>query len=833
MAFQRNLWLDDQGQDDELAPPLPAPGRRTLTQRLIVQRRRGSGSDPLAAAPARPGAPAAAASRPTDDPFGLHLEPSGAGSPLPGPVRTSMETAFGTDFSSVRVHQDGAAERIGALAYARGDDLHFAPGEYQPNTSSGRELLGHELTHVVQQRAGAIITQGKQAVVIESDPALEREADQLGARAAAGERVQVGGATARGSLQARWANEVADPDDSGRRWRYWIPEPSDLEQRAEGWYRHEGASVTLVSGSDVPAPVAAQTPPRSAAAPAPAPAPSAPAGPASSAPQPGPAPSSPGPAPARPASSPQPASTSAALASGPASSADAERERRIQIGKQGGAPRMDARTWARLGAAAGDHALQCDLVVGWLAEELQIPDQWRAVLAGRLTPETIATLIRTEQLLGPAADFVVEFRRGLRDGGRYMDLVTDDFATRPQLGAFLNPGGDNHLAAYGNVGRADKGETQQVLSDLSGQPPASVRGLQKASGANVKKVGEVTAALVGQVRDASRGVVLTLLGNTDQDGALWQLFDAETLCAAVEGLLARVRATIPPPRAPSAPASSAAAAAASGVERKGETKHGARDDEDDDGAAEAGPEHLQLVQINLLGCQTERLAIALSRHFRGVLVTCMQRGWMLEPTNGLNLSPGSALVAKSDSREAPRIESYKPHLLELLDGRLVQTFADFLDHGPADAPLPPEPARPPALAGSSAPAADSSAIARAGVPSSGAVAQPSEPAAPRSAPAPASAPQPSASASAPAPQPSAPAPASAPQPSAPAASARAGRPDVALGPGQQLVALADLQAELELDAPPQLHVQLMSMQTFETIVVLAYPAPGWATIRRG
>ena len=39
-----------------------------------------------------------------------------------------MESAFGADFSAVRIHEDGAADAVDAQAYARGTDLHFGPG---------------------------------------------------------------------------------------------------------------------------------------------------------------------------------------------------------------------------------------------------------------------------------------------------------------------------------------------------------------------------------------------------------------------------------------------------------------------------------------------------------------------------------------------------------------------------------------------------------------------------------------------------------------------------------------------------------------------------------
>ena len=114
----------------------------------------------------------------------------GIGSSLPQPVLQKMEAAFGTSFSNVRIHESPQAQSIGAAAYTQGTDIHFAPGQYNPGSLDGQALLGHELTHVVQQRAGRVPTPQGKGVPINADPALEAEADQLGAKAAQGEPVQ-------------------------------------------------------------------------------------------------------------------------------------------------------------------------------------------------------------------------------------------------------------------------------------------------------------------------------------------------------------------------------------------------------------------------------------------------------------------------------------------------------------------------------------------------------------------------------------------------------------------------------------------------------------------
>ena len=123
------------------------------------------------------------------------LRSSGAGRPLPGALRGALESALGADFSAVRVHEGPQAAAVGAVAFAAGSQLVFAPGRYQPGSASGRRLIAHELAHVVQQRAGRVRNPLGGVAVVE-DRALEVEAHRLAATASAGLR------TARGKGRA-------------------------------------------------------------------------------------------------------------------------------------------------------------------------------------------------------------------------------------------------------------------------------------------------------------------------------------------------------------------------------------------------------------------------------------------------------------------------------------------------------------------------------------------------------------------------------------------------------------------------------------------------------
>jgi hypothetical protein len=79
----------------------------------------------------------------------------GGGRPLDSQVRRSMEEGFGTDFGAIRVHADAEADTLSrtlqARAFTTGSDIFFSGGSYQPASTSGRELLAHELAHTVQQ----------------------------------------------------------------------------------------------------------------------------------------------------------------------------------------------------------------------------------------------------------------------------------------------------------------------------------------------------------------------------------------------------------------------------------------------------------------------------------------------------------------------------------------------------------------------------------------------------------------------------------------------------------------------------------------------------------
>ncbi|MEA2512197.1 MAG: hypothetical protein QOJ59_1684 [Thermomicrobiales bacterium] len=110
----------------------------------------------------------------------------GAGRPLDAAVRSGVGGALGQDLSGVRVHADGAggrmADALNARAFAVGNHVGFAPGEYRPGTPVGDALIAHELAHVIQQ-GGSPASLGRSSASTD-DATLEADADRVAVAAA-------------------------------------------------------------------------------------------------------------------------------------------------------------------------------------------------------------------------------------------------------------------------------------------------------------------------------------------------------------------------------------------------------------------------------------------------------------------------------------------------------------------------------------------------------------------------------------------------------------------------------------------------------------------------
>lgn len=137
----------------------------------------------------------------------LDVVGSGGGAPLPAATRQGMEARFGADFSGVRLHTDSAAassaQSVQAKAYTVGDDVVLGAG-VDPGSAAGEKTLAHELTHVLQQRAGDVDGTPAGGGIKVSDPGdrFEREAEHTAEQVMSGQAPAAGAMGAAGAATA-------------------------------------------------------------------------------------------------------------------------------------------------------------------------------------------------------------------------------------------------------------------------------------------------------------------------------------------------------------------------------------------------------------------------------------------------------------------------------------------------------------------------------------------------------------------------------------------------------------------------------------------------------
>lgn len=117
------------------------------------------------------------------------------GKRLPAQLRAEMESSFGAGFSNVKVHENQKiAKDLNAQAITVGNDIYFAPGRFQSHSGGGRQVIAHELTHVVQQRSARVKAPQGEGLPVNTDGTLENEARRLGRHASWRLPVKVRGA---------------------------------------------------------------------------------------------------------------------------------------------------------------------------------------------------------------------------------------------------------------------------------------------------------------------------------------------------------------------------------------------------------------------------------------------------------------------------------------------------------------------------------------------------------------------------------------------------------------------------------------------------------------
>jgi hypothetical protein len=116
------------------------------------------------------------------------------GSPLADGVRDYMEPRFGADFSGVRVHADPSASDLNRTlhsdAFTHGQDIYMGADKYDPGSTTGRQLLAHELTHVVQQTGGGVQAKYSERDAPGHTPARDLDPEQVQRLASAAPMIQ-------------------------------------------------------------------------------------------------------------------------------------------------------------------------------------------------------------------------------------------------------------------------------------------------------------------------------------------------------------------------------------------------------------------------------------------------------------------------------------------------------------------------------------------------------------------------------------------------------------------------------------------------------------------
>jgi hypothetical protein len=104
-----------------------------------------------------------------------------SGEPLEPATLMLMEERFGYDFGNVRIHRDAraneSAKSVNALAWTVGRDVVFAANNYAPTSTTGRRLIAHELTHVVQQSSRSAPLTAETIEIGPAHDACEEEAE--------------------------------------------------------------------------------------------------------------------------------------------------------------------------------------------------------------------------------------------------------------------------------------------------------------------------------------------------------------------------------------------------------------------------------------------------------------------------------------------------------------------------------------------------------------------------------------------------------------------------------------------------------------------------------
>lgn len=176
------------------------------------------------------------------------------GQPLEGDTRDFMESRFGHDFSQVQVHTNvkaaESAQAVNALAYTAGRNVVFGAEQYKPQTIIGKQLLAHELAHVIQQEQQTFQTKLRIDDSSNSEQEANKTAHAIMTQQAvptlkAASRIQL--SRQESGLDAGVTEEIRDAGESLPGGLQSSPEPSSIESLPE-----QSTDLTMIdtSGSE-------------------------------------------------------------------------------------------------------------------------------------------------------------------------------------------------------------------------------------------------------------------------------------------------------------------------------------------------------------------------------------------------------------------------------------------------------------------------------------------------------------------------------------------------------------------------------------------------------
>lgn len=176
------------------------------------------------------------------------IQQAQGGQPLAAGIRQPMEQAFGSDFSSVRIHTNSEADDLNqslqARAFTTGQDIFFKEGEYSPSNLAGQELLAHELTHVVQQGRQKFQHAQKYYGKQEKNSSLMRQAEGTTVDVSSFMVVVVGSPSPDQAVALQFVNAALQHPSNEN--VVWLVEKSGYELRAKKENKEENYYIDLI-----------------------------------------------------------------------------------------------------------------------------------------------------------------------------------------------------------------------------------------------------------------------------------------------------------------------------------------------------------------------------------------------------------------------------------------------------------------------------------------------------------------------------------------------------------------------------------------------------------